>query len=170
MTRRRNVRVLGRTLATEVERAHDRTRVRLGELAEVTIDAVEIGSCFITVRCGDRVIRIPYARTANGVSVAWGGETYEVVSAGDAADAEDTDAAFTPEITAPMPGTVLEVLIEVGREVDADTPLLVLEAMKMEQTVRAPASARVREIRVNPGERVGPGQVLAVLDPVDTAS
>jgi propionyl-CoA carboxylase alpha chain len=67
-------------------------------------------------------------------------------------------------LLAPMPGLVLRVLAEVGAVVTAGQPLLVLEAMKMEQTVSAPAHGVVAELRAKAGEQVTTGQVLAVLE------
>jgi propionyl-CoA carboxylase alpha chain len=67
-------------------------------------------------------------------------------------------------LLAPMPGLVLRVLAEVGTVVTAGQPLLVLEAMKMEQTVSAPAAGVVAELRAKAGEQVSAGQVLAVLE------
>ena len=67
-------------------------------------------------------------------------------------------------LLAPMPGLVLRVLAEVGAVVTAGQPILVLEAMKMEQTVSAPASGVVAELRAKAGEQVSTGQVLAVLE------
>jgi propionyl-CoA carboxylase alpha chain len=67
-------------------------------------------------------------------------------------------------LLAPMPGLVLRVLTEVGAVVTAGQPLLVLEAMKMEQTVSAPAPGVVAELRAKAGEQVSTGQVLAVLE------
>jgi biotin carboxyl carrier protein len=66
-------------------------------------------------------------------------------------------------LLAPMPGLVLRVLAEPGAVVTAGQPLLVLEAMKMEQTVSAPADGVVAELRAKAGEQVSTGQVLAVL-------
>jgi propionyl-CoA carboxylase alpha chain len=66
-------------------------------------------------------------------------------------------------LLAPMPGLVLRVLTEVGAAVTAGQPLLVLEAMKMEQTVSAPAGGVVAELRAKAGEQVSTGQVLVVL-------
>ena len=66
-------------------------------------------------------------------------------------------------LLAPMPGLVLRVLAEVGAVVTAGQPLLVLEAMKMEQTVSAPGHGVVAELRAKAGEQVSTGQVLAVL-------
>jgi propionyl-CoA carboxylase alpha chain len=68
-------------------------------------------------------------------------------------------------LLAPMPGLVRRVLVEVGAVVTAGQPLLVLEAMKMEQTVAAPAAGAVAELRAKAGEQVAAGQVLAVVEP-----
>jgi propionyl-CoA carboxylase alpha chain len=68
-------------------------------------------------------------------------------------------------LLAPMPGLVRRVLVEVGAVVTAGQPLLVLEAMKMEQTVTAPAAGVVAELRAKAGEQVAAAQVLAVVEP-----
>ncbi|HEY6310354.1 MAG TPA: biotin carboxylase N-terminal domain-containing protein [Streptosporangiaceae bacterium] len=68
-------------------------------------------------------------------------------------------------LLAPMPGLVRRVLVEVGAVVVAGQPLLVLEAMKMEQTVAAPAGGVLAELRAKAGEQVAAGQVLAVVEP-----
>ena len=67
-------------------------------------------------------------------------------------------------LLAPMPGLVRRVLVEPGTAVVAGQPLLVLEAMKMEQTVAAPAAGVVAELRAKAGEQVSTGQILAVLE------
>jgi propionyl-CoA carboxylase alpha chain len=73
--------------------------------------------------------------------------------------------ASAGSLLAPMPGLVRRVLVEVGAVVVAGQPLLVLEAMKMEQTVAAPAAGVVAELRAKAGEQVAAGQVLAVVEP-----
>ncbi|UTI64747.1 biotin/lipoyl-binding protein [Paraconexibacter antarcticus] len=67
-------------------------------------------------------------------------------------------------LTSPMPGTVLRVLVEAGATVTAGTPLLVLEAMKMEHEIVAPADGVVGALPVAAGDQVAAGQVLAVID------
>jgi propionyl-CoA carboxylase alpha chain len=67
-------------------------------------------------------------------------------------------------LLAPMPGLVRRVLVEAGTTVTAGQPLLVLEAMKMEQAVAAPAAGVVAELRAKAGEQVAAGQVLAVVE------
>jgi acetyl/propionyl-CoA carboxylase alpha subunit len=68
------------------------------------------------------------------------------------------------ELTAPMPGTVIKVLVADGDTVTARQPLLVLEAMKMETPVTAPYDAVVRKVNVAEGDRVAGGAVLVELE------
>jgi biotin carboxyl carrier protein len=63
-------------------------------------------------------------------------------------------------LKAPMPGLVVRVQVEPGQSVAAGAGVVVLEAMKMENELRAAAPARVRSVRVRPGEAVEKGQVL----------
>jgi biotin carboxyl carrier protein len=68
-------------------------------------------------------------------------------------------------LKAPMPGLVVRVQVEAGQPVAAGAALVVLEAMKMENELRAAAAGVVRTVRVRPGEPVEKGQVLVELDP-----
>jgi acetyl/propionyl-CoA carboxylase alpha subunit len=68
------------------------------------------------------------------------------------------------EIVAPMPGTVIRVLVEPGATVAARQPLVVLEAMKMETPLVSPYEATVRAVHVGEGDRVAGGAVLVELD------
>jgi acetyl/propionyl-CoA carboxylase alpha subunit len=68
------------------------------------------------------------------------------------------------EVVAPMPGTVIRVLVEPGAAVAARQPLVVLEAMKMETPLVSPYEATVRTVHVAEGDRVAGGAVLVELD------
>jgi acetyl/propionyl-CoA carboxylase alpha subunit len=68
------------------------------------------------------------------------------------------------EVVAPMPGTVIRVLVEPGAKVAARQPLVVLEAMKMETPLVSPYEATVRAVHVAEGDRVAGGAVLVELD------
>jgi biotin carboxyl carrier protein len=61
---------------------------------------------------------------------------------------------------APLAGTITKVLVKVGDSVEANAPLLVMEAMKMESTIASPTAGRVAAIKVAPGDAVKDGEVL----------
>jgi acetyl/propionyl-CoA carboxylase alpha subunit len=67
-------------------------------------------------------------------------------------------------LSAPMPGTVIRVLVEPGDRVQPRQPLVVLEAMKMETPVVSPYEATVRAVHVSEGDRVAGGTVLVELE------
>ena len=69
-------------------------------------------------------------------------------------------AAGPSVLKAPMPGLVVRVAVEEGSRVEAGSPVVVLEAMKMENELRAPAAAVVKGIKVKAGQAVEKGQVL----------
>jgi 3-methylcrotonyl-CoA carboxylase alpha subunit len=68
-------------------------------------------------------------------------------------------------LEAPMPGTIISLLVEAGAEVTQGAPLLILEAMKMEHTVRAPSAGRVNRFRYAVGDQVPDGAELVDFDP-----
>ena len=67
-------------------------------------------------------------------------------------------------VTVPMQGTIVKVLVAVGDEVEAGQAVTVLEAMKMENNITAESSGTVTEVRVKPGDAVGAGDVVIVID------
>ncbi|EOT38973.1 MULTISPECIES: acetyl-CoA carboxylase biotin carboxyl carrier protein subunit [Enterococcus] len=68
--------------------------------------------------------------------------------------------ASADAMTAPMPGTILKVLVNVGDEVQENQPVMILEAMKMENEVVAPKAGKVTGIHVTQGQMVNPGEAL----------
>jgi 3-methylcrotonyl-CoA carboxylase alpha subunit len=98
-----------------------------------------------------------YLRTRNGrFDMHWvdpfGGETEEQVG-------ED-------KIVAPLPGTVVALLAEVGTTLEKGAPILTLEVMKMEQTLRAPFAGVLKAINCKVGDIVGEGVELAEVEPL----
>ncbi|KAA8996073.1 acetyl/propionyl/methylcrotonyl-CoA carboxylase subunit alpha [Stenotrophomonas cyclobalanopsidis] len=72
----------------------------------------------------------------------------------------DTATADAGSLLAPMPGRIVATLVEAGTQVKRGTPLVVLEAMKMEHTLQAPADGTVKGYRAKAGDQVGDGAVL----------
>ena len=73
---------------------------------------------------------------------------------------ETGNAAAAAELKAPMPGLVLSVLVEPGQEVQEGDGLVVLEAMKMENELRAHGPATIAAVHVAPGAAVGKNDLL----------
>ncbi|MBV1865488.1 MAG: acetyl/propionyl-CoA carboxylase subunit alpha [Rhodobacteraceae bacterium] len=72
------------------------------------------------------------------------------------------------QVTAPMPGMVSEVIASVGDTVAAGQPVVVIEAMKLLQTLSAPCAGTVSQINFAAGESVDSGAVLVVIEPNET--
>ncbi|BBY57034.1 acetyl-CoA carboxylase biotin carboxyl carrier protein subunit [Mycolicibacterium sarraceniae] len=81
---------------------------------------------------------------------------------------DPSTVAEAGSLVAPMPGAVVRIEVIQGSRVQAGTPVVVLEAMKMEHTVRAPADGVIAAISVAAGDQVESGQVLAVVSADET--
>ncbi len=68
------------------------------------------------------------------------------------------------EIKAPMPGLVLQLSVEEGQEVKKDDPLVILEAMKMENVIKSPGEGVVKSIPVKKGDAVEKGAILIEME------
>lgn len=90
---------------------------------------------------------------------AWRGTVSEIF--GDAADT--IDGAAATELRAPMPGRVVAVHARTGARVRKGDPIVVIEAMKMQNALTAPAEGTLQTLNVKPGDAVEAGQVLAVI-------
>ena len=78
--------------------------------------------------------------------------------------AAEVDDAGSGSLAAPMPGKIVKVLAQTGAQVAKGDALLILEAMKMEHTITAPAAGRVKEIHYGAGEQVLEGAELITLE------
>lgn len=68
------------------------------------------------------------------------------------------------DIKAPMPGLVLSIDVKAGQTIEKGTPLLILEAMKMENVIKSPGDGIVKSIEVKQGAAVEKGQVLIEME------
>ncbi len=75
---------------------------------------------------------------------------------------DNMNKAKVSELKAPMPGMVLKVLVSAGDEIKKGTSLLVLEAMKMENIIKASADLTISSVKVSPGDKVEKNQVMMI--------
>ena len=116
----------------------------------------------LLVRLGERSFRVRAVRDGADWHLFRDG-AHRVLRLRDEHDAQTT-AEISGSLAAPMPGKVLQVLVEPGAAVARGAPLLILEAMKMEHTITAPHAGRVAEIRFKAGEQVQEGAELVRLE------
>lgn len=74
------------------------------------------------------------------------------------------EGSLVREVRAPINGQITEVLAVQGGSVSKGQPLVLLEAMKMENQIRSPSRGKIKEVRVKKGQMVKVGQVLLTLD------
>ena len=77
---------------------------------------------------------------------------------------ENTASSKVNQIKAPMPGLVLDIQVEAGTEVQKGDPVMILEAMKMENVLKSPGDGKVKSIAVAQGEAVEKNQLLVEME------
>ncbi len=97
--------------------------------------------------------------SSGDIAVMDAGETWTLALYDPFAAAEAKGEA-TDRIKAPMPGKIVQVFVRPGENVKRGAPLAVLEAMKMEHTLSAPADALVATVDVSPGDQVNEGAIV----------
>ncbi len=117
---------------------------------------------------GDTLRRGYAVRSQDDIFLHIGGRAYRIKELSEDNVADDDSHSSDLSVVAPMPGTVIKVLVKEGDVVTRRQSLVIVEAMKMENEVRAPADAIVKKVMVETGEKVGFGQHLVELAPPET--
>jgi 3-methylcrotonyl-CoA carboxylase alpha subunit len=149
-------------------RAADRWRVHVGDAAHMIAIIARQPDLLALEFDGQRVERFRIARDEAALLIGWRGATYPLARA--VALSVDTLAGRggrtldSASLAAPMPGTLIKVLVDEGQSVAAQQPLVVLEAMKMEHVVTAPYAGIVRKLPFRTGALVAKGAALVELD------
>lgn len=143
----------------------ERTRPgRLSITAEGEASIVEVlyqGDGRIRALIDEEPVEAGIVQDAEQIIVALRGETYKLGKpAPPTVDEVGPGADGAANLTAPMPGTVVKVLVVEGQEVEEGQLLLVLEAMKMEQPISAPHAGEVQSLPFEEGSLVPGGAVL----------
>ncbi|MFJ2427778.1 acetyl/propionyl/methylcrotonyl-CoA carboxylase subunit alpha [Pseudomonas sp. NPDC087804] len=104
-------------------------------------------------------------RQGDALYLQWEGELRRV-EAYDPISAVEASNSHQGGLTAPMNGSIVRVLVEAGQTVEAGAQLVVLEAMKMEHSIRAPHAGVIKALYCQEGEMVGEGSALVELEAV----
>ena len=120
-----------------------------GRSLAVPLEAAGTGRWAVTVHGERREVEVVDARTRHIRSLTGDGRREGAAGA----------------LRAPMPGLVVRVQVEVGQDVAAGTPVVVLEAMKMENQLKTAGPVRITAVRVEAGQAVEKGQVLLEFGP-----
>jgi acetyl-CoA/propionyl-CoA carboxylase biotin carboxyl carrier protein len=123
------------------------------------------GGTDLVVGYDGRTTRFAFAADGPATWLARDGAAWVVSDAPPAALRGGRAGSADGVVRSPMPGTVLAVHVAAGQAVTAGQPVLVVEAMKMEHTVTAPATGTVAELTAKPGQQVRMDETLAVIQP-----
>ena len=110
------------------------------------------------MRIDGRTVFVPYIVQGTQVSFKYEGETYSIDNGEKTSRSKRRHRDHS--MSAPMPGVILKVLASQGQQVTKGTPLVILEAMKMEHVISAPRDGTVAAINCKEGELVQPGNDL----------
>jgi biotin carboxyl carrier protein len=159
--------VAGRTMRVEVRASTTEgryTAVLSGR--EIEVDVRESGPHVMSLLVGARSHEVALDRVEGGYRVALDGVVLDVslLEAARGTAAPRRAAGGPARVQAPMPGKIVRVLIGAGDEVTAGQGLVVMEAMKMENEIRAPRAGRVKETPVREGQAVETGALLVLLE------
>ena len=146
-----------------ISRDGESIRLRLGD-REVGLEAHLVADRSAVVTIEGRSFVVAGARRGSAILVSVGPRNFEFRPP-DESSRRHSRGLNAPEVTAPMPGKVLKVIVKQGDRVEAGQALVVIEAMKMETTLNAESDAIVKAVCVAPGQMVDHGAVLVELSP-----
>jgi biotin carboxyl carrier protein len=164
---RQGTRTLGVAIAEGPDGLHADVDGRAYRLRQVTAHRVHTAdgaeAAELLVAVDGQLRRAIVVRTGDRLLVSLDGRAHAFVLGDEAR--RDATASGTGLVTAPMPGKIVRVLVAVGDAVEAGDSLIVLEAMKMETTLRSEVGGTVAGVAAMPGAMVEAGTVLVEIAP-----
>lgn len=149
-------------IVLNVQREGDVYRVHDG-VADRAVRAEILGTQSMLIEADDKRYQIVFVREGDTFFLSTAGVNYTLIREQPTASGSHVAPIASPDIVAPMPGKVIQVLIHAGDQVTSGDTLLILEAMKMETRLLAEAAGVVESVCTKPGDLVDGGQLLAVI-------
>ena len=109
-------------------------------------------------------VRVKAMRGKEGIWFHLKGRTYFFANQKTFSQEQAQDEQSEGQVLAPMPGKIIKVLVKDGETVSAGQALIVMEAMKMEYTLKAPISGKVKSVKSKEGDQVKLGQEVASVE------
>lgn len=134
---------------------------------ECVADVEQVEPGVYSILLGRRSFEVKIEEGDRRYFVAVNGHRYEILVQDPrrlARQANRLEAAGPQMLTAPMPGKVVRVMVEAGQPVAAGQGLVVVEAMKMQNEIKAPKAGSVRALHVDEGGSVGAGDALVEVE------
>jgi len=147
----------------ELDYLRDGWQLRCGD-AQARLTRIHVDGKSVALHIDDSSVEGHVIRVADSFHVFHAG-CHRVLDWSDPiahAGAQDIDGG---RLTAPMPGKIIQLLVDAGATVDRGTPLLIMEAMKMEHTISAPARGKVDALLYAVGDQVAEGSQLLTFIP-----
>lgn len=150
---------------------HSEKNSRIINGQEIKVDLVKIDQTTFNLLHNDRSYHIELIainRSDKSCTVKVGSNTYSMRMSDQYDELlqqlgmDNLKASRVSEIKAPMPGLVIKVLAKEGDEVERGGNLFILEAMKMENIIKAPADVKIKSIKVMAGDKVEKNQVVMI--------
>ena len=169
------VEIDGRRSQVVVHRTGDSFHVSVDDrswrVEALRVDALTLSLCLSAGQENGPIVSREVTLAPDGVTgqtrVSVGARPVQVSFSGRRRSGQQTSAAAAgsgpQRLTAPMPGKIAKILVKAGDLVAARQPIVVIEAMKMENELRASGAGRVTDLHVREGQLVDAGAVLAVI-------
>jgi biotin carboxyl carrier protein len=153
----------------DVNRKGDVLSLKYNELIlDLTVN--ELPNAGYIIQQDERIVRCHAVRVKDEIFLHIDGKTWNFkdVTRDDTVSGS-SDGEDDNRVLAPMPGSVIKLLVKVGDEVKRDQSLVIVEAMKMENEVKAMMNGIIDKVHVEAGQQVGFGEIMIELAPLGEA-
>lgn len=162
------VRIGTRVRQIEVRQIGPRQFAVIGENSTDHVDAVEVAPNTYSILLDGRAFEAVVVPAKNGLLVRCNGREFMAAVSDPRAwrrgGADLFGAEGKQQVTAPMPGKVVRVLVSAGQAVEANQGLVVVEAMKMQNEIRASKAGTIERILIREGQAVAAGEPLVTIN------
>lgn len=155
----------GKTYSVTVEKSEGSFKVTLGDHV-FDVNASMMSKGLLSMIIDGRSVLAHTARSDDGRIICVGGISWVLGDARGEQDATETGSRQTGDgmISTPMPGKIVEVHVKEGDVVEKEQPLLVLEAMKMQNDILSDVKGMVKRIHFKPGDQASFGEPLIEIE------